>query len=643
MKYTVLLVYPVLIAATALFGSRITQKNETAQEYLSLDQTKMIRAVTCLGIILHHLVQEVSGYNVVWNIPITVFNNCGFIFTALFFFFSGFGLITNVYSRDDYLQSFLMKRLPSVLIPFWFINLITILVDRFIFGIRSSLPEAFCNLFGLTLINSNGWFIIEIVVLYLIFYILFSLIRRKDLALALLCLAVVLLICFSFFRGHGGTDGKSHWFRGEWWFNSTITFVFGLMYARFRKEIDHFFKKYYLPALVIVTILAILSWVASVYAVMRYGYYQAFMTMLWKRSAAITLAVQSAACIAFTSLVLLLNMRLTIGNRVLRFLSGISTELFLIHNLFISRVFSGMKMPAFYLFGAVFLCSIASAAVISPCVKWIVKHIRRNKTIPDRDRNDTLERQNAKRALERKLRFIKIAGSIAAVLILFIFICKTVLRHREFLEEYDALCNSSVGDIVYWGRDDTDYDHFGEERLTWIVIRRTEGAICLLSEKGLSGSPYHQKHEAVTWEDSDLRALLQSEAFTDMFSKDEAAVMQKKDGDLITLLTAAEAGEFFETDLSRELAITQAAEASGTNINTLSQDNYWGMKGYHSSWWWLKGKPGQKEIYAPIVTVDGIISEKEKEVNRPNGAIRPVIWVNQTPGTTQSLFRLANA
>ena len=36
---------------------------------------------------------------------------------------------------------------------------------------------------------------------------------------------------------------------------------------------------------------------------------------------------------------------------------------------------------------------------------------------------------------------------------------------------------------------------------------------------------------------------------------------------------------------------------------------------------------GYKTKMAPIVTVDGAISYTDKEVNRPGGAIRPVIWV----------------
>ena len=103
-------------------------------------------------------------------------------------------------------------------------------------------------------------------------------------------------------------------------------------------------------------------------------------------------------------------------------------------------------------------------------------------------------------------------------------------------------------------------------------------------------------------------------------------VVCKKDGDVLTLLTPEEAAQMLPTDTEREASITDVAMVRGTNANTFSKDGHWDMKGYRSSWWWLKGE--EKSVYAPYVTSDGEIILEEKEVNRPNGAIRPVVWVD---------------
>ncbi|MBQ1311835.1 MAG: hypothetical protein IIY55_08290, partial [Blautia sp.] len=67
------------------------------------------------------------------------------------------------------------------------------------------------------------------------------------------------------------------------------------------------------------------------------------------------------------------------------------------------------------------------------------------------------------------------------------------------------------------------------------------------------------------------------------------------------------------------------------NINVLSKDHNWDMKGYRSSWWWLRGETGIAKITAPIVTEDGAILTDKKAVNKPNGAVRPLIRVSVTP------------
>ena len=54
------------------------------------------------------------------------------------------------------------------------------------YGIHYNFRESLENIFGITLINGNGWFIVEIVLLYLLFYALFTLIKNKDVALFLL-------------------------------------------------------------------------------------------------------------------------------------------------------------------------------------------------------------------------------------------------------------------------------------------------------------------------------------------------------------------------------------------------------------------------------------------------------------------------
>lgn len=634
-------IYPVLLLILTFFGAKISSRGEVAPDFPARRQSRMIEASACVGVVIHHVAQDITSYGRNPKGPITVFVYIGFLFTAIFFFFSGYGLMASLQTKPDYLKTFLQKRLPAVLIPFWIINAIgavlvkqeTIARPVYRYYGQTDAPagpaEILKKIFGLTLVNSNGWFIIEIVILYLLFYAFFSLIKNKDAALFFMCASVGVIIAFAFLQGHDPEGGKVHWFRGEWWYNSTITFAFGLLFARFRKELSELFDRYHTALTAVSAVLTVGFTYASFYAVEHFGYYhEGFPTYV--RDAMITLVIQMVTCIVFVVFVLLLNMRVSIGNRVLEYLGRIQLPLFLVHGYFVYSIFKHTPMSDFVRFAAVLASGIVCASVITPVSDFLAKNVTAL-LVRQRKTNDTLEALAAEELREKRSRKIK---RILSAVIVFLFLAIPVLilagritSEKEYEKELAALAKAEIGDIVYFGRFDMDRHKIGRERLTWIVIKNSGNNLCLLSEKGIAGSYYNQRHLEVTWEESDLRKLLNSDEFTQMFSDSELGLIVPEGGDIITLLTPEEALEVFVTDKDRELAITDMAEFKGVNINIPSKANEWDMKGYRSSWWWLRGSSTEPSITAPIVTVDGEVVLSDKPVNKPGGAIRPVIWL----------------
>ena len=628
MDNTLLSLYPVMFFLVVLFNAGVRPKTAGEEDFLSIRQTGAVQSAACIGIILHHLSQQVTNYGSLDKGLITVFSYAGILFTAVFFFFSGYGLMVSLQRRTDYLNTFLQRRLPTVLIPFWLCNSIILLTNRLFYGVRYSFDQMIRYISGIDLINGNGWFIIEIVIIYVLFFALFSMFRNRDIALILLTMAVFVLIAYGFFSGH---DPKNEqWFKGEWWYNSTITFALGLWYARFRHKLDSFFSLRYRTLSILFFLLFIASFRFSVHCVGRYGYYYYLSVSVGRKYACITLVSQATTCSIFVIWLILLLMKITLGNRILASLGKIRLPLFLLHGDFVSTVFSNIKMHAFFRFGAVIICSVLAASVVSPISAYLVKKVSRASILEKKTRG-TLEWEDHIRTRKRRLRILKLIVVLSASLLLcvlmFQMLDKTVLSQKQYLEEAEALKKASVGDRVLWGRFETDPGHLGKERLRWIVINKEEDCITLLSEKGIAGEVYHHKHQEISWEDCDLRKRLNSDVFTGMFSKYEAADIVPQNGDMLSLLTVDEAESFFDSDKDRELAITEKARREGTNTNVMSFHNYWGVKGYSSSWWWLRGEAGRSDICAPIVTVDGTIAEEEKAVNKPNGAVRPVVRV----------------
>ena len=624
-------VYPLLFLLITFYGTK-TSTEESAVSFPCLEQSRLIRASACLGVILHHLSQIITGYGTYQRGLLNIFSEGGYLFTAIFFFFSGFGLITSVYRKPDYLRTFLQKRLPAVLIPFWFANACILLLNILISKVHYGSSELIRFLLGLRLINGNGWFIIEIVIFYLIFFILFRLIKKKDVALILLCAAVVLIMAYAFSRGHDDPEQQIHWFRGEWWYNSTIAFIAGLLYARFRlyrtrvssEGSDHPMIRIVTSALVFASV-----FYGAVRINHRFGYYQETLVSD-TRYKLITLTAQTAACLTFLVFVLFLMRYLVFGNRILRFVDPVSLMLFLLHGFFVEEFSSRIrKAPVLWSFITIalsLLLAVAAAFIVRFPVRKVTAFLLGLGKQKFASQSEDVARLKEIRK-KRRRRAAAAAGAVLLAVILYLSVGRDLLAQKEFREEYKALQAAQVGDVILWGRFDTDGTKIGRERVSWIVLKKEDGQVLLLSEKGIAGSSYHRKHEPVSWKDSDLRALLNGPEYLRMFSSYEAEHVLSDEGDRIMLLTADEADKYFASDEERELAITKAAEVQGTNTNKLSKFHRWDMKGYRSSWWWLRQEDGVQDVMAPIVTVDGVISLHEKEVNKPGGAVRPVIRV----------------
>jgi hypothetical protein len=263
--------------------------------------------------------------------------------------------------------------------------------------------------------------------------------------------------------------------------------------------------------------------------------------------------------------------------------------------------------------------------------------VQQAKTLGNIRRPDgnTLEGKKWQEHRDKLKKYHKIeAGILIAVILIavgYTTIIKPMQLKYEYHRELEVLQQASEGDTVFFGRYNTSNRRPGKERLEWIVMHVEDNQVCLLSKQGIAGSEYHKHHKPTTWASSSLRERLNSAEFTSIFSTDEKDRMVTRDGDLITLLTPSEASVVFATNKQRELDITDAAKDAGTNVNEMSKANDWDMKGYRTSWWWLRGENTVPDIYGPLVTMDGEIETDTKVVNKPSGAIRPVIWVEVEP------------
>lgn len=279
-------------------------------DYLGVQSTNGLKGFLALGIVFHHLSE--------WITTGTEFSNFSYMGTyivSVFFFLSGYGLYIQNERKEGYLDNFLVRRLSRILIPFIFISSIY-LIYRSING-QALTTSFFMNLFkkGSTIIY-NGWFVDIIILMYVFFYISFKIFSNRTVAILVNILLIGGYIILAIKLGYG-----------FWWYNSSLPFVLGLLWAKNKKYIDEILNKYYFIILVCITGLLFISH--------QYSFVLKKLHLIDSYSYGFAANLDN---IIFTLFSILIVRKIDFSNKYLLFLGRISFELYMIHGLVMSII-----------------------------------------------------------------------------------------------------------------------------------------------------------------------------------------------------------------------------------------------------------------------------------------------------------------
>lgn len=335
------LIYTIVFVAIMIPGISFAKKREFIEVPHDRDTTKGIQGIFAIVIMLHHLAQKLM-YTSEYKGELAYYEDVGTLLVGFFFFFSGFGLITSIKEKEKYLDTFLIRRICTVLVPFYICNY-AYMFTALLLGQKFSMEKLVQAFFGVVLLNEHMWFAVEIMYLYIMFYIVFRFVKKDIWRYIIMFVVVVTLIIAGFYAGHdlkGNTD--SNWLEGEWWYNTTFLFFLGMIAARFYCPIVKWLKKYYYVVLTVAIVGFIAFAKQTRYMLDHYGYWTETNLNNGYDDKAMTLAAQLPMVIFFELLLFLLMMKVKVHNKILAFLGEISLELILLQNLFI-LVFDTMK------------------------------------------------------------------------------------------------------------------------------------------------------------------------------------------------------------------------------------------------------------------------------------------------------------
>ena len=271
----------------------------------------------------------------------------GTYIVSVFFFLSGYGLYIQNERKESYLDNFLVKRLSKILIPFIIISSIYLIYRSINGQVLSS--SFFIDLFkkGSTVIY-NGWFVDIIILMYIFFYISFRVFSNKTIAILVNTLFIIFYIILAIKLGYG-----------FWWYNSSLPFVLGLVWAKNKNYTDEILNNYYFSILVCITGLLFISH--------QYDFVYKKLHLVDNYSYAFAANIDN---VIFTLFFILIVRKIDFSNKYLLFLGKISFELYMIHGLVMS------------IFGKYFVTSrlndvifTTSVLIVSIFLAWLINLI----------------------------------------------------------------------------------------------------------------------------------------------------------------------------------------------------------------------------------------------------------------------------
>lgn len=198
-----------------------------------------------------------------------------------------------------------------------------------------------------------------------------------------------------------------------------------------------------------------------------------------------------------------------------------------------------------------------------------------------------------------------------------------------------STATETISRTVFFGSYEQDnVTENGTEAIEWIVLDEKDGNLLLVSRLNLDVYNFHNEYVEITWENSDLRAWLNSEFLNNAFSASEQAgicdtLLVNEDSpsfrteggndtvDKVFVLSLTEANQYFLADGDRQADTSEYAKAQGSYPNST----------YGTSWYWSR-TPGYTSDYYTFISGNGFEFVGGNTVDHGANAVRPAVWVS---------------
>ncbi len=213
-----------------LIKIKVRPADTSLGEFMEKDQTTAINGIFVILIVLGHAYQRCTSSDLfIDTFYNTIRSFLGQFVVAPILFYSGYGIMKSVLSKDNYVKSFPKKRMFKV----WYHYAIYVIIGLIVELIVGESIELVDVLIRFT--SFSNWYIFASLILYLFCFISFGLIKNKKVGAWLLLGLTVLTIIVEYFLKRAYHN-----------FNTIILFPIGALYAVYFDKINKIlFNKLY--------------------------------------------------------------------------------------------------------------------------------------------------------------------------------------------------------------------------------------------------------------------------------------------------------------------------------------------------------------------------------------------------------------
>ena len=301
-----MLILLLLLAAICLVGIKFDSFHN---DYIGKEQTTSIKGIFAIIILFSHLKGYIELSGPLDSAFCSILNYIGQLMVAIFFFYSGYGVLISFVNKKDYDRTFFKNRLLKTLLHFDIAVLIYTVLNL-ILGKTYGASHYALSFIGWSSVGNSNWFIFDTLALYLVTYFVFLFIRAsktsKNIKITTSILTAFATCALIAFLSITKRDA------GSWWYNTLLCYPAGMIFYTIKDKLDHFFKKH-----------------KKMYYVTGLFVFIVFIA-LYLRSSFITYNL--CAC-CFCILIILMNMKLKIENPILNWLGIHSFSIYILQRL----------------------------------------------------------------------------------------------------------------------------------------------------------------------------------------------------------------------------------------------------------------------------------------------------------------------